>query len=772
MPAAVAPSVSPDLRTFFAVEYAVTAAYRAHRDSHPALREAACLRAMFPAALSPLLPGDRLAGRFWATPGIDALRHGWHATTHRVPFLGFLPLAPGAGGSGGYFCHRTVMAKKLADLDITGPLRAEVEALADFWETEQTPAKVRAAYPPALAAALPADDWQTGPRPAYGLYRLAGPHMDPTALLEQGIPGLRARVQARAQQAPAGDQPFFTGLVQVLDLLAEVCQHYAQQARELAPTATPAQRAYLHTLAGALERLAVAPPATLLEATQLAFLYLVLSGAYCFGRMDDYLGPFLVRDLEAGRLDEAAALDLICQLWQLINDQGAPYDNRVIIGGKGRRHEAAADRFALLAIEATRRLALPLPQLSLRFYPEQNPALYQAALDCLGQGRTFPMLYADAVNIPAAARAMGVSEAEATQYLPYGCGEYVLYNRSLATPSGVFNATKILNLALRGGIEPLTGEAMGPAVTPLTACTGFEAVWEAWETQLRFWIERLAEQEKIAYEVMAGEACFLFYSLLFDDCLSRGQPLLRGGLRHLGGTLESYGQINAADALTAIRHCVFEAQTVSAPTLMAALEADFVGYEAVQAALLAAPKYGNDDPEADEMAVRVHETICRITQAQAARVGLDSYLIVLINNAANVILGRQTTASADGRHAGDHLANGNNPMPGRDQAGITALLHSLVKLDPSLHAGAVQNLKLSPTLFTQERPKLEALLRTYFRRGAQAMLTVVQAGDLEAALREPEKWGHLMVRVGGFSARFVELPPDVQQEIIQRTLLS
>ena len=117
------------------------------------------------------------------------------------------------------------------------------------------------------------------------------------------------------------------------------------------------------------------------------------------------------------------------------------------------------------------------------------------------------------------------------------------------------------------------------------------------------------------------------------------------------------------------------------------------------------------------------------------------------------------------------MSNANNPSSGNDRSGVSAFLRSLLKLDPSLHAGAVQNMKFGKELFRDRRPKLEALLGTYFDEGgAQAMITVVGREDLEAAMREPEKWGHLMVRVGGFSARFVELSPTVQREILERTL--
>ena len=144
---------------------------------------------------------------------------------------------------------------------------------------------------------------------------------------------------------------------------------------------------------------------------------------------------------------------------------------------------------------------------------------------------------------------------------------------------------------------------------------------------------------------------------------------------------------------------------------------------------------------------------------------------MIINNELNAVFGQGTGASADGRHSGYFMANGNNPMSGMDTAGVTALLNSLVKPDTHIHAGAVQNMRFSKEMFTTLRPKLEALLRTYFENGgAQSMITVLSRGDLEAAMQEPEKYQNLVVRVGGFSARFVTLNPVVQREIIARTL--
>ena len=167
----------------------------------------------------------------------------------------------------------------------------------------------------------------------------------------------------------------------------------------------------------------------------------------------------------------------------------------------------------------------------------------------------------------------------------------------------------------------------------------------------------------------------------------------------------------------------------------------------------------------------MHEHVCNAVRDQAARVGLHSYLVVIINNSANSLMGRWTAASADGRRARAPMNNGNAPSSGNDRKGMTAMLNSIVKPSPAIHAGAVQNMKFSRELFLTRRAELEALLAAYFARGgAQAMITVVSRGDLERAMADPAGYRHIFVRVGGFSARFVDLPRDVQLEILQRTL--
>jgi pyruvate-formate lyase len=739
----------------FELELRFTEAYRRHRDAHPALREAACLCVQYPAILQPIEDGDLLAGR--VRPGL----------------VGFSPDEWGTAAFGYYHLPQAIREATDAH-DLDAETREQVEAMVAFWDEESTAAKVRRAYPEAMARALPSDDWMNTYGVAFPLYRLTGANVDYGKLVRLGIPGLAAEVQSRWVRAlEAGDDAeLFEGMLGALDVLADVVRHCEDQARSLATeTRSTERRSELMAMADALGSLLVGPPPTFRAAAQLVWLYALTGDVRNHGRMDVYLGNFLARDLDAGVFTEAEALRLLQSLWQLMADRETRVHNRVIVGGIGRPNEPDADRFALLAMEASRTVLEPEPQLSLRFYDGQHPALVDKALDVIAEGRTFPILYNDDVNVPAVMAAFGFSRAEAEQYVPYGCGEYILEHRSVGTPSGVINLLKALEVTLHDGTDPLTGEPMGLAQGRFEDFETFDDLWAAYARQVEHFVRLMAEQEALEYGVAAREAPFLLLSMLYDDCLERGEGLFDGGVRYLGGTLETYGNTNAADSLTAIEDLVYDRKLLTPGQLLDVLAADFEGYDRERRLLLDTPKYGNDDDRADAMLCRVHEHACTVTREQAERVGLHSYLVVVINNAANTLLGKWTAASADGRRARTPMNNGNAPSSGNDRKGMTAMLNSLVKPSSSIHAGAVQNMKFSPDLFRTRRAELKTLLETYFANGgAQAMITVVSRGDLERAMERPEDYGHLFVRVGGFSARFVDLGRDVQLEILQRTL--
>jgi pyruvate-formate lyase len=712
------------------------------------VREIMCLSTQVPASLMPIEGGDWFAGRIdRQLVGVD-------------PERGDLVDAA-------YYCRFSALEQRLADPATTEEQRRDLTGLIDYWRERTTHHRCRAAFPPHLQQGLPSDDYYRCEEISFPMYGLGGPCLDYRKLVTRGISGLRAEVRERV-----GDSVFGWSLLQALDIFSRSAYAYARQAEALLPAALhPSVHQRLKLVAASLTHVSEQPPRTYHEAIQLVWLYSIVALPRNYGRLDVTLGDFLARDLDSGAITEKEAFDMTSGLWRLIAARGDNFNNRIIVGGRGRPEPETADRFARLALEVQKSTCGPIPQLTLRWHAGMDSALWQAAFDCFAAGSTFPILYNDDVNVPAVAQALGVSEDEALQYVPYGCGEYVLDHASVGSPDAALNVLKALDVTLRGGVDGYTGRTMGLNLGRLSGFTTFADLQNAMTEQVEHEVALLAEVQAAIYRVTAEEVAFPFLSLLYDDCIARGKPLLKGGARYLGGTLESFGNNTAADALLAIREAVFERKLLSAERLLACLDADFVGCERERQLLRTSPKYGNDHPDADAMSVWLNRMVCEATARQTARVGLDSFRVVLVNNGDSVLFGRTTAASADGRRKGEPVSNGNQPSAGNDTRGLTALLNSMARLPPGLHAGATHNVKLSRRTLTAGRAAVESLLGGYFvSGGTQAMITVADRGELEDALVHPEKHGDLVVRVGGYSERFVHLPRDVQLEVARRTL--
>ncbi|MDD6210195.1 MAG: pyruvate formate lyase family protein [Bacteroidales bacterium] len=714
-------------------------------------RELACNRIQLKGMLCKLRDEDILVGR------------------NCFPPVGF---SPQAGERYLYYCQFKDMEKLREAADLTPENKSALNNIISYWKEEDGVIKTRKAYKDDIASVLTSDKWSDESGIGFPLYRISGTQLDYDKLITLGIPGLTELIQEK-QLASAGDQEksqLYSAMLNMLNILKEAIDLYSVQVNEaIDKTKDSARKKQLVQLGAALKHIKSNAPETLYQGVQLMYLYSVLTGSVNYGRMDEYLGDLYIRDKAKGVTDEEQ-IAILQGLWHLVEARDFIFDSRVIVGGKGRRNEQNADQIASLIMESVFRSRLVVPQLTLRFYEGQNPALYAQGLDMIGQSYPYPMLYNDDVNVPAVMNAFRVSEKEAEQYLPFGCGEYILYHKSIGTPSGVINMLQALLVTLNNGVDPTTGKPQGLALG--TDFTSYEELFAAYKKQIEYYVDALAKQEKLEYDVAGETAPFLLMSMLFDDCIDRGKPLLKGGLNHLGGSLESYGNSNTGDALTSIKYWVYDKKEYTLDEVRKALTANFDGYEEMQKKFLNAPKYGNDDAYADDIMVAADNHLFAYTRNSADKVGLNSYLIVVINNHANTLMGRYTMASPDGRLANTYMANGNAPTGGADHNGVTAMLNSIVKPDASIHAGSVQNMKFSKEMFSKElRPKLEALLDTYWKiGGTQAMLNVLGKDDLVNALKEPEKYQNLIVRVGGFSARFVDLAPDVQQEIISRTL--
>lgn len=725
---------------------AYTRAHRLHADSPKELREAACLRVLYPRLFRKIEEGDLIAGR-----------------------LDFLPIGFGCVTSLGGVGHYCVFNKLLAFQEQL-PLpeqRERVDRLYDYWLdhdlkteycrevlTEDTIGRFIDVHYPMIATA-----------------RLSGMMLDYPKLLDNGIGGLREQVRKKLTAEP--ENAFYQAVLECFDIFASCAQALREKALKQSEAAEGARKQELLRMAKDLEHIRERRPETFPQAMQLFWLYAMLAGVINYGRLDDYLGPYLVRDYQAGRLTEDEAYRYVKCLWTMIENRRTTVNGRVIVGGKGRRHPKEADAFLHLALKVAKECRYVEPQFTLRVAEDTPEDVWDEAMDALGAGATYPTLYNDQVNVPAVAYGMRLDEKTAEQYVPFGCTEFVIQGQSTGTPNVCMNLLKMLTLYMNGGVDPADGIRKNRDVPckPLEEYRSFKEFYEGYKRLLDYYMDLSIDAQMASYRAMNRRVSFLFTSVLVDDCLERGKALLDGGVRYLGGTNEIYGLINASDGLWAIKDLVYQKGKYTLAEIGAAMLANFQGYEQLRADLWKCDKYGNDLDTADGMATGLYEYVAKGVRQRGIDAGMQYYLVVISNNQLNTEWGRETGASPDGRYAGQFMNPANNPQGGANKSGPTAMLNSLAKIDARYHAGSVQNIKFSPSFFQENREAIKSLFKTYFARGgSHVMVTVVGRGVLEDAVRHPENYKDLIVRVSGFSAVFVNLEADIQQELMSRVL--
>ena len=732
-----------------------TETYKKNIHAHKAIREAECLAVQYPASMLGVMDNDLFVGRYDTLP---------------VLFCQQVTPLPNTGI--GYSLREDWITHLKEENDLSKEQLNKLDKITEYWHTRHIKQLFYNSCTAEENSYRPYYHYTVGPGAGFALFRIAGVFLDYEKLVNLGLNGLIKEIEFYKTAYSNVDPDLYEGYKRAVMVVIDTVRFYINLVEKMEKEETrPSRKKELNEMAAVLRRISTDKPETFREALQLAYLYTAVCGAREYGRMDVYLGDFYAKDLKAGRITEEEAIQLLESLWRIMIARELVTDDRIILGGSDRRNEKNADQFAMIAMEASRRVRDIVPQLTLRCYNGMNPRVYEKALDTIGEGTTFPILYNDDVNIPSVMNAFGVSEEEAEKYVPLGCGEYCIDHSHICSPNAAINLLEILLCTMQNGVENMTGHKLTPDQGNLCDFETFADLWTAYSKNVEFYMRMTAEQVGRLYRITADECAMTLLSPLYDDCLKRGRALLDGGVRGLDATVELYGLVNTSDSLLAIKKLVYDDKRISAKRLLDALNADFKGFEDERRMLLSVPKFGNDLYEPDVMMERVHEQASFAAMAQSGKYGLGRYLMVNINNNVNTLWGRWTPASPDGRLCGKPMSNGNNPSSGMDTNGLTAFLNSILKARADIHGGIVQNMKFSKEMFTDKRDELEAILRTYFQNGGtQAMLTVVGREELEAAREHPENYTNLIVRVGGFTARYVELDDDVQVEILERTL--
>lgn len=615
-------------------------------------------------------------------------------------------------------------------------------------------------------------------------------------ILGLGMRGYRGRVEefqrilSASHTADRQKEHFYQAALISCESIGRYTERYRLEAERLASESSdPEYAAHLREAAQVLGHVPFAPAETLREAMQsywIAYTLVTLEmggatpgGGLGLGRLDQYLYPFYQRDLAAGRITRTDALELLEQF--LLNFSQVDYytehqmyttGSQSSLGGITPTGQDGFNELTELIMEASLRINMPTPYISLRLYEKAPERFWQAAANYIASGLGFPVVN-DEVLIPAMLR-HGRSLSDARDYICSCCYEHTIPGREAFHPSCIFiNMPFVLELALNQGRSVLTGAALGCATPAVEQMTSFADVMAAFQTQIHYVLDLIVAATNRADEMHSAYRRYPLMSLFIDDCLAEGQDVCAGGARYnLTGCVMA-GLPNLVNSLAGLQQAVFTSNSISLPNLVKAMRANFQGHETLQRKLLAAPKWGNDQPVVDTLASEVADFLySALSWRKNARGG--RWQLALYSFVINYWFGSKTGASADGRLAGQMHTRNLNPTWGSDRKGPTAVLNSLSHIDfTTAPDGSSLDLRFDPGLFAtpELRQTWTAYLKTFVRLGVMEMqISVVDTDTLLDARAHPERYPHLLVRVAGYSARFIDLSEEEKDELIGRSL--
>jgi len=592
-------------------------------------------------------------------------------------------------------------------------------------------------------------------------------------VIDLGIDGMREHVQRHAE-CNTRERPeraaWYGGLLITLDGVSAFIEAHARAADRAAEEEQDVIRQVeLERIAKGCHHVAHGAPRTFIEAVQLFYLVFYLCGHDSPGPIDRCLYPPLKRDLDNGAVSLDEAQEIVDCLWFKFEEKTA-YGTTV--GGQLRDGSDATNELSFLCIDAIRRLRLLSPRTAVRWHRGLSRKLYVAACECIATGPSLPALVNDETIIPGMLE-RGIRLEDARDYTFVGCGQTYPHGRGHGNYEDVIiNSAKPLELALNNGIDPMSGERLGPETGAADTFTSFDEFLSAYRRQMDHHISQAIHAVNERRLGIKGRACDFLRSLFTYSCVETGLDWHAGGADYSEGMVDMVGLTTATDSLLAIKEAVFEEQRVSLAELVDILNRNWESAEDLRLCLLRAlPKFGNGAREADSFTVeefsRVNEFIKSHKTAFGGPWGMD-----IIGWSGAVLLGGHTGATADGRRRGEALADCAGPAQGRNVQGLTTTLNSVLQLPHSkVHGPLVLSLRFPKESLTTaaDRAKFRALVESYLRRGGQQLqISIASAEEMQAAQQTPDAYADLMVRVGGFSAYFTQLEKCFQDDMIAR----
>lgn len=618
-------------------------------------------------------------------------------------------------------------------------------------------------------------------------------------LLQSGVEGIEEVIRKRREGVDLtipGDYEkdcYLKSLLIVAEGIKILALRYAAEAEKLAEEENDAgRRKELLDIAEVCTAVPAKPASTFREALQSLYFYQICifmeqnAASYNPGRLDQYLYPYLQNDISAKRITRDEAQELLDCLWVkfsepcLFQDEvtaefaaGYPMFQNVCVGGVDDCGRDAVNELSSMILQATVDVQLYQPSLSVRYSLAKNPnSFLRKVVELIGIGTGFPAFHNDDIGIRMLMN-KGIPLKEAYNWNPCGCVETNLEGRLRHyTALADINLGSVVEFVLSNGVSRKTGSEVSIQTGDPLQFKTCDDFLSAVKKQFAFITRAVVKGNHVIDQVSMNRPCPAL-SLTFKECIERAKDYAWGGAKYnTGNGIILIGVADLINSVAAVKYLVYDTGLVTMEQLVRAIERDFDGFDDILNLCEKAPKYGNDDPLVDQLAGDLFTFFADEIEQYDSKFGTMTPGILPVSG--NTPFGLEVGALPSGRKAWKPLADGVSPSGGTDMEGPGAVLKSVASIPHDRFVqGTLLNLKVEPAMLQEENGIMQmmALLKSMCSLGVyHVQFNVIDQEKLLAAQENPDQHRGLLVRVAGYTAYFVELGKDVQDEIIGRTL--
>lgn len=595
-------------------------------------------------------------------------------------------------------------------------------------------------------------------------------------------------------------RPFLEAIVIVCDAIVLWAKRHAVLAREMAAKESdPTRKAELLRMADNADHVPGEPARDFWEACQSQWFTQMFSRieqktgtTISNGRMDQYFFPFYSKDRAEGKITDAQATELLECMWvgmaefidMYISPTGGAFNEgyahweAVTVGGQTTDGRDASNALTYLILKSKREFPLHYPDLAARIHSRAPERYLWDVAETIKYGSGFPKLINDEEIVPLYV-SKGATFEEALDYAVSGCTEARMPNRDTYTSGGAYiNFAAAVEMVLRNGRMKKYGEQLLGVETgdPRNFKT-WDEFWNAYVQQHLLFLKAAFTQQYIINKLRAQHFAQPMGSAMHDlcmkHCIDLHQEQIPEGINL--GYFEYMGLGTVVDSLAAVKKLVFEEKKLSMDKLLAAIDANFEGYDDVRAMLRSAPCYGNNDEYADAIGREIDKISVEYGGKYSMKeLGIHND-VRYVPFTSHVPFGKVVSATPNGRTDGFPLSDGSSASHGADVNGPTAVLlsnYQTKNMGMRDRAARMLNIKFTPKCVEGEQgtEKLVSFIRTFCDLKLwHVQFNVVNKQTLVAAQKDPQKYRNLIVRIAGYSAYFVDLSPDLQNDLIART---